>query len=583
MTNDGSSAHYELTLLQERSAGTFARVYLAEARSAGGIDRIVAVKVLKDQWSEHDEMLIRTHDEARLLARLHHKNILGVEAMTTIQGQPAIVMEFVDGIDLAQLIEQLRARGRSLPPRTIYRIGADAASALHAAYFRVPYGRTAPLCVVHRDLKPSNIMVSIEGEVKVLDFGTARFNSEARVAQTGVLRFGSMKYMSPERRLGDRGDHASDVYALGLVILELLVGEEIPLLSMAGQDHQAELDRVIARLPDHGLPNAEWAESLRQTLHCMCAPDPDQRLDAGQALELLRAFADQAAGDSLESFAMHSIAPITRELYGDGVDGDLTGSRIFVGLGAGAPLQLARSAEAPSASPTDTATLTTTSSPTSPSLDGPTRFERLGPSGPGAGPTPASGPSTVPPAAEGPAHTRPMVAAGPSPSPTVASAPTASPPPDHRRALIIGALVGFLGVSFVGLLGVAGLALWLWRDAGVQAGPGPAGALETAEAAPEADDAPAPGDASILVRATDDTIRWLKLNDPSGAAVLRGRPDIDGSAPPGAYRLEAKVAGRSTAGANIEVVGDIELVCTPAKAEVVRCQTDSGTVLELRP
>ena len=579
MNNDGSSAHYELTLLQERSAGTFARVYLAEARSAGGIDRIVAVKVLKDQWSEHDEMLIRTHDEARLLARLHHKNILGVEAMTTVQGQPAIVMEFVDGIDLAQLIEQLRARGRSLPPRAVYRIGADAASALHAAYFRVPYGRTAPLCVVHRDLKPSNIMVSIEGEVKVLDFGTARFNSDARVAQTGVLRFGSMKYMSPERRLGDRGDHASDVYALGLVILELLVGEEIPLLSMAGQDHQAELDRVIARLPDHGLPNAEWAESLRQTLHCMCAPDPDQRLDAGQALELLRAFADQAAGDSLESFAMHSIAPITRELFGDGVDGDLTGSRIFVGLGSGAPLQLARSAASPSQAPEDTATLTTTSSATHPSHDGPTRFERLGPSGP----APASGPSTEPPATERPDPTRPMVAAGPSPSPAVASAPTASPATDHRRALIIGALAGFLGVSFVGLLGVAGVAWWLWQDAGGQTRAAPAVEPETAEAGTEDANTPTSGDASIRVRATDDTIRWLKLNDPSGGTVLRGRPDIDSSAPAGAYRLEAKVAGRSTAGATIEVAGDIELACTPAKSGVVRCEADSGPVLELRP
>ena len=82
-------------------------------------------------------------------------------------------------------------------------------------------------------------MLSTEGEVKVLDFGTARFTHETRIAKTGVLRFGSMKYMSPERRVGDRGEHPSDIYALGLVIIEMLQGELLPLLPLDRHEHDA--------------------------------------------------------------------------------------------------------------------------------------------------------------------------------------------------------------------------------------------------------------------------------------------------------------------------------------------------------
>ncbi len=85
----------ELTLLQKRSAGTFSTVYVAESRSEGGLARIVAVKHLKEQWNGTDEVLDRTRDEARLLSRLQHKNILRVEALISIKGRPAVVMEFV--------------------------------------------------------------------------------------------------------------------------------------------------------------------------------------------------------------------------------------------------------------------------------------------------------------------------------------------------------------------------------------------------------------------------------------------------------------------------------------------------------
>ncbi len=319
-----------LTMLQERSAGTFARIYLAEAQGQDGLSRIVAVKVLKEQWLESEELIRRTRDEALLLARLRHKNILRVEAMTQIDGNPAIVMEFVDGVDLSQLIESKDGEITAFPPRAAYRIAMETASALHAAWARVPYGQTEPLRVVHRDVKPPNIMISVEGEVKVLDFGTARFTHDLRMAKTGMMRFGSMKYMSPERRNGARGEHSCDVYSLGLVIIEMLQGEMLPLLPIDANEHDDALNEIITNLDNLGLPDDAWEDSIRQALTCMCTASPDRRLSAEQVIDLMRAFTDNAHGDSLDAFAHKRVTQVARSIFGSKEQGVLTGSQVFI-------------------------------------------------------------------------------------------------------------------------------------------------------------------------------------------------------------------------------------------------------------
>ncbi|NOY24404.1 MAG: serine/threonine protein kinase, partial [Oligoflexia bacterium] len=343
----------QITLLQERSAGTFARVYLAEARGAGGLSRVVAVKVIKEQWSESHEILTRTRDEARLLARLQHKNILRVEALAEVDGQPAIVMEFVDGIDLLQLIERLGAASRRIPRRALFTIMAEASSAVAAAWEQIPLNGSGPLRVVHRDIKPSNVMVSKQGEVKVLDFGTARFDFTERQARTGALRFGSLKYMSPERRRGDRGDHPSDVYALGLLCIEMLQGQLLPLLPLDITEHDQQLASCIAHLSDLGLPDSRWDQAARQTLSRMIASDPSQRLLASQIIPLFRAFADSATGESLDAFSADTVAALTRDVYGGQTGPDLSGSRIFVAMTTSSdlPVSEASPAASPEASP----------------------------------------------------------------------------------------------------------------------------------------------------------------------------------------------------------------------------------------
>ena len=155
-------------------------MHLARATDSGGLRRIVAVKVLKERWTDTEDVLNRAKDEAQLLASLQHQNIVRVDAITEIDGLPAIIMEFVHGIDLGQLLKALAQRNMRLPHRALYEIAEGIASALAAAWFKVPIGMAEPLRVVHRDIKPSNVMISVEGDLRVLDFGTARFEDAGR-------------------------------------------------------------------------------------------------------------------------------------------------------------------------------------------------------------------------------------------------------------------------------------------------------------------------------------------------------------------------------------------------------------------
>ena len=439
----------ELVLHQERSAGAFARVYLAEANSADGISRIVAVKVLKDRWGENPELLERTRDEARLLARLRHKNILRVEALTTIDGRPAVVMEFVDGVDLKQIIRALAPEGAKIPPKVAYRIADRIGSALDAAYAQVPYGLREPMKVVHRDIKPSNVMLSVEGEVKVLDFGTARFSHEIRAAHTSVLRFGSMKYMTPERKTGDRGDHSSDVYALGLVLIEMLTLGGIDPLPADRRGHDEALGALLQRVTETALPDERWTATLKQTLSRMCAYNVEERITAGQACKMLSAFAEQAAGPSLEAFSDDVVSRVTRQVFGDVADGVLSGSRVFVRPdGAPDPASsappLALRAEGPPARSSAPAVAPEPSvrpaSPPAPQPhvplgDAPTMVTPMpAPSarsiGIGGGPPPFADLPPPPPMAH-PAERRP---AAPQPAPAPAPEPWASPAQAQRIA-----------------------------------------------------------------------------------------------------------------------------------------------------
>ena len=606
MEAQAGGRHLEILLLHELSSGTFARLYLAEARAPGGIERIVAVKILREQWNESTEVINRTRDEARLLARLRHKNILRVEDLSEIDGQLAIIMEFVDGLDLKQLVEALAKRGQKVPARAALQITAEAASALEAAYFKVPYGLDAPLHVVHRDIKPSNVMVSVEGELKVLDFGTARSSQEFRSVQTGALRFGSLKYMSPERREGDRGEHSADVYALGLMLLEILKGEWLPLLPMDLTEHDETIADEVSRLSALGMPNREWDIALRQVLLQMLSGDASLRPSAEQVAKLLRAFVEQAAGETLEVFAEAVVAPLARQIRGNLNGGALAGTRFIVNWSP-ADGAAAKPAATPAAPPPDpTRSMYAGSSPSAnlapePAPRPPARgfddddesptYAGFVPSVAPVAPSPQRAPA--PPPAPPPRPAADPRATGPVAPLEVSRASSGAPPGEaapgnNRTALYVGGAVAVLILGCAGLLGVGGGWMAFTRYQQQHALAVTQSAVEPLApdgAAPSQGGAPPPSGgggslatvagaaaASLSVSMEGSPVQWIRVHDGAGKQVLTGGAPLEGEVPSGSYQISLKQVGRPAIKAPLTVPeGGLKLVCRPGDNATVSC------------
>ena len=259
--------------------GGFGTVYKAELQGEGGFTKTVALKVLNPEVSGIDEVARRLRDEARVLGLIHHRAIVQVDALVRLDGRWAVVMECVDGVDL----KQVRRRG-ALPLGVAAEIVGEVASALHQAWVQ-PGPDGEPLRMLHRDIKPSNLQLTANGEVKVLDFGTARANFAAREAKTRSLAFGTIDYMAPER-LEFTDLPAGDVYALGVVFFELLTGESLGRTSAIPVRHEAFEDNAAQRLREAGIDGEGHALVM-----AMLAYDPEARPDArtvGQACRILR-------------------------------------------------------------------------------------------------------------------------------------------------------------------------------------------------------------------------------------------------------------------------------------------------------
>ena len=181
-----------ISFVEALGKGGFGAVYLADIRSRSNFEQRLAVKVLNEELGNNDEVVRRQRDEARLLAQLNHDHIVKVFDLLEIDGRPAVLMEYVPGVDANRL-----AREGPIPARAVLEIVAATASALQAAYSTVSPFTGRPLHVVHRDIKPSNILLSEHGTVKVLDFGIARADFD-REGETRSVNFGN-PHMAPER------------------------------------------------------------------------------------------------------------------------------------------------------------------------------------------------------------------------------------------------------------------------------------------------------------------------------------------------------------------------------------------------
>jgi serine/threonine protein kinase len=321
-----SGARRRFRFIKEIAEGGFGKVYLAEQLSQDGFSRIVALKLLHQKWSTHDEVVMRTRDEARLLGLIRHQHIVRVEDLTSVDGKLAIVMEYLEGVDLKNIMNFLKERGEVFPRQSLFEIMIAVASALDAAYNGEPLQGGEPLRVIHRDIKPSNIFVTVNGGVKVLDFGTARANFDSREAKTQALAFGSQGYMAPERMLGEEDTPAADVFSLGVTLQELLSLEPFGRIPPRPNKFVAKIEERIAATPLTGDP--EWVEQVRDTLGLMMAYEPSERPSAKQLIDIFEILAQGAGDVGMRRFCRTTVTEAKAALPAPDADDGLAGALI---------------------------------------------------------------------------------------------------------------------------------------------------------------------------------------------------------------------------------------------------------------
>lgn len=194
-------------ILDVLGVGGMSVVYKAKCHR---LNRLVAVKILKEELAEDEEIRNRFHDESQAVAMMSHPNIVNVYDVNQSEGVEYIVMELIDGITLKQYMKR---RGEALNWREALHFSTQIFQALKHAHSRG---------IIHRDIKPQNIMVLRDGSVKVADFGIARISDSQRTLTTETL--GSVHYISPEQAKGSNVDGRSDLYSAGVVMYEMLTG-----------------------------------------------------------------------------------------------------------------------------------------------------------------------------------------------------------------------------------------------------------------------------------------------------------------------------------------------------------------------
>ena len=216
--NPQSFGKYQL--IKKLATGGMAEVWLARQTGIEGFAKNVVVKRILPHLSEDAEFVDMFGNEARIAARFSHSNIAQVYEFGEANGTYYIAMEFIHGEDLGRVMRKAYNAGGWLPLQLAIRIVASACEGLYYAHTRTDdSGR--PLKVVHRDISPQNILVSFDGSVKLVDFGIAKAADQASMTKSGAIK-GKFAYMAPEQAAGKPLDHRADIFAIGLVLYELI-------------------------------------------------------------------------------------------------------------------------------------------------------------------------------------------------------------------------------------------------------------------------------------------------------------------------------------------------------------------------
>lgn len=259
-------------LLERIAIGGMAEIFKAKAPGLGGFEKVLAIKRLHPRYSEDADFIEMLIDEARISVELSHSNIAQIFDLGKVEDHYFIAMEFIDGRDLYRTMKRMKDRRVQFPIDGAAWVAAESAAGLDYAH-RKKDARGRPLNIIHRDISPQNVLLSYEGEAKLVDFGIAKAALRAYETESGIIK-GKFYYMSPEQARGEPLDHRTDVFSLGIVLYEMLTGE----LLYKDEDDASLLSRVRkADIQPPSMLRPEIPPSLERIVMKALARDREDR------------------------------------------------------------------------------------------------------------------------------------------------------------------------------------------------------------------------------------------------------------------------------------------------------------------
>jgi TonB family protein len=228
----------QYSLVEKIATGGMAEVWKAQMRGVEGFQKTVAIKKILPHLSDNEEFVTMFVDEAKLAAQLNHNNIIHIYDLGKIANSYYIAMEYIAGHDLKTILKRGAESGQQISVELALFIASKIAAALDYAHRKRDFNEVE-MVLVHRDVSPQNVLISLEGDIKLCDFGIAKAASKASHTQAGALK-GKIQYMSPEQAWGRSIDRRSDIFALAAVLFEMLAGRKL----FEGDSEVSILDHV---------------------------------------------------------------------------------------------------------------------------------------------------------------------------------------------------------------------------------------------------------------------------------------------------------------------------------------------------
>ncbi|MBP2682237.1 MAG: serine/threonine protein kinase with domain [Deltaproteobacteria bacterium] len=267
-------------LLKKQASGGMAHLYRAKIIGVQGFEKFVAIKQILPHLAEEEELVNSFIHEAKLAALLNHQNIVQIYDFGHLDGVYFITMEYLFGKDLRLVFNKLRESGQRIPIEHVLYIASRVFAGLDYAHHLKDF-QGKPLKIIHRDISPQNIIITYEGDVKIVDFGIAKASNQSAMTQVGMIK-GKVAYMSPEQATGRPIDHRSDIFSGGILLYEMITGnrmfkgeDTLQILAKVQEADFAPLRSVRSDLP----------EKLYGILDRALAKDPENRYSSAGEMQ----------------------------------------------------------------------------------------------------------------------------------------------------------------------------------------------------------------------------------------------------------------------------------------------------------